>query len=574
MANNIKSTMVSGEYLDSLIDKTMDEIINLMSNVFGPKGTDLFINSGRDGNLYFTRDGREVFQSLSFDNPLSQQIRDLISQAVENQASTIGDSTTTVALLIPKIIKELRKSLESEKQKNSIFDLKRMSKELTSKLRELIKKEKIEMEYGSAINRSLIYTTTGDMKFADMIFENIPEIKGDSFIDVRTNENVNETSFEISGIPKIKTSILYSKRPLRKAKEAEHYVLTNSIVLFVDGTLSLFKPEVVFLLSLLSAHGADNVVILCPSMDKTTNDTLRGVNAKYSSILSEEQFKTLANIVVLKLPEYINMQRDEILDVNTLVYDTARDINVGQAFDFEHKLYHALQSVHSVIPELGKLVDLCKCEDYEVYDGDEELLTIFKDTMFTHHRLELSDKELLMPPRETVERVERIKAIKEGIEKTRSPIEATRLAKRLDRFYSSKIIVKVGSQLLAHAQKDTELLLDALKATKSAVGNGCINTNGLSLLREKLMDLNDTTNFSQILLKKTEELLDMIYPGDLYGSIYFNGGYYSEVTIYEHVTSIYEPIDAIIKVIDAIDLAIDIAYSNVYTTKSFLNNYI
>ena len=93
---DIQSNSVRGDYMRSIVDKTINEIHDVMVTVFGPNAMDAYIT--RNQEPYFTRDGKEVISSLKFKSELSMYILKLIYQAVYNQAATVGDGTTTVAV--------------------------------------------------------------------------------------------------------------------------------------------------------------------------------------------------------------------------------------------------------------------------------------------------------------------------------------------------------------------------------------------------------------------------------------------------------------------------------------------
>ena len=595
MTNNMRSTLITGEYLDNIMDTTLDEIIKALSGIFGPKGTNMFISTSRDNRLYFTRDGKEVFNSLYFDNVLAEQIKNVIGQAVNSQADLIGDSTTTVGLITCHVIKELRETLKNVNFNR--FDAKKTAKKIIAELKADILLSAKEIEYGDNAYKSLIYTTTGDTKFIDTILNNIPEIRSDSIIDVQLNEMVAETVFEISGVPKIKTSLLYSKKPLNKEKNEEYYKLRNAAVLFVDGSLALSKYQTAGMLSMLSIYGVENVVIFCASMDKSTTDTFKHYQNEFIATLPEPVAKALSNIVVLRLPEYMNLSRDEIVDLNAIVYDDARDNGINKYFDFEHKIYHALYKIFSGDQVVSQIRDkknnpvidsILTVEDYLVYDGDEELITIIENTLLRVMDIQVSNTETILPKMESPAKNSRIEKINEALKNTRSTLDKISLTKRLSRFYSSKIIVKIGAEILASAQNEVELLLDALKASQRALDHGVIYTNGLTLLENLLEEfpydsvVNNSTKFKETfvdLLQNiiNDELLNKIYQDtSQYGKIFINDEYHVAYKDEEKdlILFVVEPVDAIIKVLDAVELGIDIAFSEVFTSKGFLSNYI
>lgn len=75
---DIQSNSIRGDYMRSIVDKTINEIHDVMVTVFGPNAMDAYIT--RNQEPYFTRDGKEVISSLKFNNELSMYILKLIYQ--------------------------------------------------------------------------------------------------------------------------------------------------------------------------------------------------------------------------------------------------------------------------------------------------------------------------------------------------------------------------------------------------------------------------------------------------------------------------------------------------------------
>ena len=80
---NIQSNALRGDYMHSIIDRTITEIHNDIVSVFGPGAADAYIT--KDGQPYYTRDGLEVLESLTFDNKLSEYVRKMLFQAAYDQ---------------------------------------------------------------------------------------------------------------------------------------------------------------------------------------------------------------------------------------------------------------------------------------------------------------------------------------------------------------------------------------------------------------------------------------------------------------------------------------------------------
>ena len=94
MKFTIDSAAVRDEYMRDIVTRTINDISGAMSTVFGPYASDAYIH--KNGQLYYTRDGKEVLSSISYDNVISNDVLKIIYQAVERQAALVGDGTPSV----------------------------------------------------------------------------------------------------------------------------------------------------------------------------------------------------------------------------------------------------------------------------------------------------------------------------------------------------------------------------------------------------------------------------------------------------------------------------------------------
>ena len=124
----VQSNCIRGEYLDNLRSKTIREIHDDMVTIFGPGASDAFIT--KDGQPYFTRDGKEVLASMQFSNPLAMYILKILYQAVADQAKAVGDGTTTLAVLYTNLMITLGSYVPNRHDWNKMIEL------VTSKIRE------------------------------------------------------------------------------------------------------------------------------------------------------------------------------------------------------------------------------------------------------------------------------------------------------------------------------------------------------------------------------------------------------------------------------------------------------
>ena len=171
---NIQSNMLRGSYMRDIVDRTVKEIHDDVVTVFGPFATDAYLN--KDGHPYYTRDGKETVQSMTFDNELSMYILKMIFQAISDQASKVGDGTTTLAVLYTNLYRQLRflarQNCDENEEDNGLpsrEDWKETMKILTAR----IKKRAAPLKEKDLIQ--MLYTCTQDEEPAATLMENRAE---------------------------------------------------------------------------------------------------------------------------------------------------------------------------------------------------------------------------------------------------------------------------------------------------------------------------------------------------------------------------------------------------------------
>ena len=205
---NLQSNAIRGSYMHEIMDKTMDEIYYDMTTVFGPGARDAFIT--KDQQPYYTRDGKEVIQSLKFDNELSMYILKIMYQAVYNQAKAVGDGTTTVAILYTALYKIIRNQV-----KDGIIDY--ITRDNWNKAVKLIcdeiKKEAVPID--DKLLQSMLYTCTQDSELAYKIYHNLKDaIMSKAYITINKSNIEQDFEMIVNQKPLIPATRQWSIRPI------------------------------------------------------------------------------------------------------------------------------------------------------------------------------------------------------------------------------------------------------------------------------------------------------------------------------------------------------------------------
>jgi hypothetical protein len=568
---------------EGVLSRVSLEIYEMLKNVFGPKGNEVFIRKigSAAEQLYYTRDGKEVFDSIRFSDTRANEIYKIISQGVERQAR-IGDGTTSAALLMSGII---QKYLNDMPNCNiSDYNKKKIVERLIDDVKAEISNLAIPVCYDDEAFKNLMFTTAGDMRFYDFMRKSVPNLDANSIVDVETNTLSSETVIDVCEKPVLRIIPQYrrlnaKKKPNEKGEYVGNEILDASVCLYINGSINLSR-ETLISLSLLSLIGIQNVILVGASMDKSTTDNIKAMSTFINSSMKNSE---LANIVIVKSSEYFGLKPDEIVDLNTIFYASGAKNNISQPLDFDHKLYHALRQI--IDPEIQMamgegsdyLISNITNEVTDKYDPDEGILESLIQTLRRPFNVEMNNEELFLPIIESKERAEIIEYITEQLKSNRSVIDTIYLRKRLSRFTSNSITIKVGSEYLAHSQNDTEILIDSFKAAINALTNGVIYSNGLSeifktvnkMRKEPAKDHIPHVYYSygvivqDIISSVCEELLSLIYedPSD-YG--HFSKDRETDLSN----DAICEPVSLTLSLLDNIRLAFDILLSNGITSSA------
>jgi hypothetical protein len=236
-----------------------------MITVFGPGAQDAFIT--KDGQPYYTRDGKEVIQSLKFDNELSMYVLKIIYQAVFNQAKAVGDGTTTVAVLYTALYKILRKQIEN----GTLGYISRDSwNKATKSICDELKRLAVPMD--DKLLQSMLYTCTQDSELAYKIYHNLKDaIMSKAYITINKSNIEQDFEMVVNQKPLIPATRQWSIRPIGTKED-------NCIIFHCNRLLDITHKGVFLdLMSHMSRGVPATFIILCNGIMDSTRRTLKDV---------------------------------------------------------------------------------------------------------------------------------------------------------------------------------------------------------------------------------------------------------------------------------------------------------
>lgn len=472
----IQSNAIRGGYLDRHREKTIREIHDDMVTVFGPGAADAFIT--KDGQPYFTRDGKEVLASLQFDNPLSMYILKILYQAVADQAKAVGDGTTTLAVLYTNLMSFLLQDgiVPERKVWNKMIDL------VTSEIR------KRAVPMSEADFKRMLVTCTQDVELSAKIFHNLKEpIMEGAYITVSKSNIETDFVMNTHDSPVIKATLQFSAGPFHGREE-------RCIALHCDGNLDITHVETLLdLMSQVPMIGStpDNaiprpntIVIFCNSVTQATRETIKRLNQNIDIINTQMNgafFQQYNNLAVFTMSEYRSFSAEQREDISTIITD---EIGIGglvNDLSFESLLYQCFHNPGSEeIPEL-------KTFDHDISHIDKMRNMVLVQTPYPIEYDKLHGVRLEKPLGPVAQA--RYDDLRKQLEEEKSEVIRVGLMRRLKTMYGKFIDIEVGSKLIKDSQLKYELIVDAVVSASEAVDKGVLQANSLLIAYQSVTDL-------------------------------------------------------------------------------------
>ena len=577
---NMQSNAVRGEYMQTIMDKTIHEIYTDMVTVFGPGATDAFIT--KDQQPYFTRDGKEVIQSLKFDNELAMYILKIIYQAVYDQAKAVGDGTTTVAVLYTTLYKIHRI--------NNTFFHRTIWNNTMKKICDKIKSRTVPMT--TDLLQSMLYTCTQDVELSYKIYHNLQDaIMSKAYITINKSNIEEDFEMIVNNKPIIPATRQWSIRPISGKVE-------NCIVFHCNGMLDITHEETFLdLMAHTGKYGPYTFIIVCNGIMDSTRKTLKNVINNLNAVQKqtpEFNIETYSNIGIYTLDNYRGYNNDQIEDISTIITDEDGIGGYVNALTFEPLLY---QTFHNVDNEVSDLM---------TYDCDLRHIQKMYESLQYPYEMEFDDQEGIKINKELGPVAKkRYDALRKELEEEKSEVRKVTLQRRLKTMYGEFIEINVGSRLIKDSQRKYELILDAVLSAGEGVEHGVLLANSLVVAGQCIMELideydeNNTLNeeqciYVEILAAINNTLLSMIknvihtYTIEDVKALYSNSADMFNLKADEDQVAIgedngisyiidkkiVEPVTIITNMLENSMTIIDLAQAKTFHLNSFMNNYI
>ena len=459
----IDSAAVRGDYMREIMDRTITDIHDSICTVFGPNAADAYIH--KDGQLYYTRDGQEVLGTMKYDNVISNDILRMFYQAVERQATLVGDGTTTLTILYTNLYKAFREAIEKEPEKFKSLNVcrARYNDVITSMIEEL---KSCSVVMSDEYLHDMLYTCTQDAELSDLIYDKLRDaLKDQAYMVVSKSNMDTEMEISVNDEPLINVEKVYSTYsiPMDGTK------INDAVILYVDGMLDISDVNTLIGLGTLSTDKDPtevNFVILCSSTSETTHKTIN----KYQEMVKSSKSK-MNNIIIARILNTREYTEDMKEDLIGYLYNTIGVGGAVGAITFESMIHQAF---------MFRDQDGNAIERFAAYDFDPVCLDTIRDAYFFRSGVSFVPGKgmRIFKDMPAVAKDRYDKLVKE-IETEKSGVVRNKLQKRLRTIYGKFIEIKVGSTLLKDSQRKYELILDAVKSAMDAYKNGALMGNSI-----------------------------------------------------------------------------------------------
>ena len=477
----VQSNSMRGRDVQDFVNRVIMEMLKDIAPAFGPGASDYFMM--KNGANYYTRDGMEIMESLTFDNEFAKQIHHIMYQAAYRQGKKVGDGTTSMSLFYCLLYMALYSELYNETSGGSditknINWVRQEWKKITTELKRRMKA--LAQPMTEELLLSMLYTCTQDSDLAATIYQKLkgPLMAGAYIIPRKSNiaSDFEMTTYNTPMFKATKQFIIQDKNEFDYAS-----------ILYCNGMLDIVHYETLLALmqKMLAADDGNgnqtpitlNIIILCHGLTQRTRDTLKELSAAIRNY--EIDTTQTNNLAIFTLDEYRNFSADELEDVATILTDEPGIGGLVQPLTFETYLYQAFY------PKSEDSPDSPPIEDLEQYDVDMHLVTQLQNYFVQVCKAAFDPTEGLKIDKALGPVAQaRYNQLRAEIEEEKSEVRKVELNRRLKKSYGMFIDIQVGSALLKDSQRKFELVLDAIVSASTGVREGVIVGNSiLHLLR-------------------------------------------------------------------------------------------
>ena len=456
--NVIKSNILTEDLFKDRTKNVFSFVANALSRTLGPYGAPTILE--QVGEYKVTKDGFNVLKRIHFDNPIEENIMNLLVNISSQVVIKVGDGSTSSIVAAHHLLQELEKVTKQTnlRSKELVTRLQRIIRVLTTKIKE--NATKIEGSMGSTfhdIYRVAMISTNGDEHVSEII-RSIYEHTNNPAIEFKNGNDANHTYEIINGYQ-------------ANVKYIDPIFVTNDM-----GVAEAHRPIVLLFDHRLDRHNhlefiqivLDNIrsqrrklVVVAPGYDKSILQVIK-------ALVNDEVRRTGETSIIFTAVEHVrNMDKAEYADLAALLGTEV--ISENTIYEYNEVEYVDTEAVDTA----GNIVRVPQRKN-EInpldYTGECEMATIgHKKTLFSGfynqdtHIVEIQRKAARAAVDELLERHSQFNIV---------GIEMYEARNRLSKLLCRMGVIYVGGSSSLERGNDNDAIEDAVRACESAYRHG------------------------------------------------------------------------------------------------------
>ena len=456
-----------GEDARKALERGVNELANTVKVTLGPKGRNVVLDK-KYGAPLITNDGVTIAKEIELDDPFENMGAQLVKEVSTKTNDVAGDGTTTATVLAQAMIREGIKNVAAGA--NPMVMRRGMNKAIEVAV-EAIKSNSTKVNGKEDIAKVAAISANDDV-VGELIADAMEKVSTDGVITV---EESKTTGTNLNVVEGMQFERGYISPYMVTDTDKMVAVMDDPYILITDKKISNIQ-EILPILEQVVQQGKKFVIIA----DDVEGDAL--------TTLVLNKLRGTFQCVAIKAPGYGDKRKEMLRDIAIL---TGGEV-ITEELGLELKEVELMQ--------LGRARQVKVEKDHTIIvdgNGSSELLA------------------------------ERVKQIKNQIEKTESAYDKEKLQERLAKLIGGVAVIEVGAATEIEMKEKKLRIEDALSATKAAVEEGIVAGGGTAYVNaipevKKLLDTvegDEKTGVKTVLMALEEPLKQIAYNAGLEGSV-------------------------------------------------------
>ena len=468
-----------GEDARKALERGVNQLANTVKVTLGPKGRNVVLDK-KYGAPLITNDGVTIAKEIELDDPFENMGAQLVKEVSTKTNDVAGDGTTTATVLAQAMIREGIKNVAAGA--NPMIMRRGMSKAI-DKAVDSIKANSTKVN-GKADIAKVAAISANDEMVGNLIADAMEKVSNDGVITVEESKTTGTSLSVVEGMNFEKG---YISPYMVTDTDKMEAVMDDPYILITDKKISNIQ-EILPILEQIVQQSKKFVIIA----DDVDGDAL--------TTLVLNKLRGTFQCVAVKAPGYGDKRKEMLRDIAILTGGEVITDELG--LELKEVELHQLGRARQVKVEKDNTI---------IVDG-------------------AGSKELL---------AERIKQIKNELEKTESEYDKEKLQERLAKLVGGVAVIEVGAATEVEMKEKKLRIEDALAATRAAVEEGIVAGGGTAYVNaiaevEKLLETvegDEKTGVKTVLMALEEPLKQIALNAGLEGSVILDKVRTSEIGI-------------------------------------------